>query len=165
MSVKNSRQEAYEMSQMMQNFLRQNSQLPQDVPQSFAMEQLRRDLDGYRTNAPRIHSPGWAAEFDPAEQARVEAAFQVPKSGGFVPAGFTPAEFQRFQQMERTSTGRVGSPTPQTPLGMNGYRRPMGMGYGMNVGMTGSYMGLGQRPGDPLHKTFRVRMLEKAKAE
>ena len=163
MSVKNSRQEAYEMSQMMQNFLRQNSQLPQGVPQSFAMEQLRRDLDGYRTNAPRIHSPGWAAEFDPAEQARMEAAFQAPKSGGFVPAGFTPAEFQRFQQMERTSTGRVGSPTPQTPLGMNGYRRPMGMGYGMNVGMTGSYMGLGQRPGDPSTQNFQSENVGKGK--
>jgi len=122
---------------MIQNFLQQNGQLPQDIPQPFAMEQMRRDLDGYRTTSPRIHSPGWAAEFDPGEQARMEAAFQAPKAGGFVPAGFTPAEFQRFQQMERNSSARVGSPTIHTPLGMNGYQRPMSMGHGMNMDMMG----------------------------
>ena len=146
---------------MMQNFLQQNGQLPQDMPQPFAMEQLRRDLDGYRTTSPRIHSPGWAAEFDPGEQARMEAAFQPPKAGGFVPAGFTPAEFQRFQQMERTSTGRVASPTSQTPLGMNGYRRPMGMGYGVNMSMTGSHLGLNQRPTEQLvNGKGKARMTE-----
>ena len=135
----------------MQNFLQQHGHLPQDVPQPFAMEQLRRDLDGYRTNSPRIHSPGWAAEFDSAEQARMEAAFQAPKAGGFVPAGFTPAEFQRFQQMERTSTGRAGSPISQTPMGINGYRRPMGMGYGMNMGMNIMSPGLGQPSAQQFH--------------
>lgn len=122
---------------MMQNFLQQNGQLPQDL-QPFAMEQMRRDLDGYRTTAPRIHSPGWALDFDSGEQARMEAAFQAPKSGGFVPADFTPAEFQRFQQMERNGSARVGSPTSHTQLGMNNYSRPMGIGYGMNMGMMGS---------------------------
>lgn len=138
---------------MMQNFLQQNGQLPQDMSQPFAMEQMRRDLDGYRTNSPRIHSPGWAAEFDPGEQARMEAAFQAPKAGGFVPAGFTPAEFQRFQQIERNSTARVGSPLAQTPVGMNGYQRPMGMGmgYGMNMGTMGSQyrpMGMQRQPSE-----------------
>lgn len=123
---------------MIQNFLQQNGQLPRDLPQPFAMEEMRRDLDGYRTTAPRIHSPGWASEFDPAEQARMEAAFQVPKSGGFVPAGFTPAEFQRFQQMERNGSVRARSPVSQTQLGTNSYSRPMGLGYGMNMGMMGS---------------------------
>ena len=137
--------------QMMHNFLQQNSQLPQDLIQPFAMEQLRRDLDGYRTTGPRIHSPNWASEFDPGEQARMEAAFQVPKTGGFVPAGFTPTEFQRFQQMERNGSARVGSPTSQTPLGMHNYNRPMGMGYGLNMGMIGSShrpMSLQRRPSE-----------------
>ena len=128
--------------QMMQNFLQQNSQLPQDLAQPFAMDQMRRDLDGYRTTGPRIHSPDWASEFDPGEQARMEAAFQTPKAGGFVPAGFTPAEFQRFQQMERNGPARVGSPASHTQLGVHGYNRPMGMGYGTNMGM----MGLPYRP-------------------
>ncbi|KAF6220261.1 hypothetical protein HO133_003393 [Letharia lupina] len=136
---------------MMQDFLQHNGQLHQDVPQPFAMEQMRRDLDGYRTTTPRIHSPGWASEFDRGEQARLEAAFQAPKSGGFVPAGFTPAEFQRFQQIERNGSARVGSPTSYTDLGMNGYNRSMGMGYGMNIGMMGSQyrpMGLQRRPSE-----------------
>ena len=137
--------------QMMQGFLQQSGQLPHDLPQPFAMEQMRRDLDGYRTTAPRIHTPGWASEFDPGEQARMEAAFQTPKSGGFVPAGFTPAEFQRFQQMERNGSARVGSPTSHTPLGMSGYARPVGVGYGMNTGMMGSQYrptGMQRRPSE-----------------
>ena len=124
---------------MMQNFLQQNGQLPQNVPQPFAMEELRRDLDGYRIASAQKHPSGWAAEFDPGEHARMEAAFQAPKAGGFVPAGFTPGEFQRFQQMERSGTARLGSPTSQMPLGMSGYRRPMGMGYGMDMGINGSF--------------------------
>lgn len=68
----------------------------------------------------------------------MEAAFQVPKSGGFVPAGFTPAEFQRFQQMERNGSVRARSPVSQTQLGTNSYNRPMGIGYGMNMGIMGS---------------------------
>lgn len=136
---------------MLQNFLQQNAQLPQDLAQPFAMEQMRRDLDGYRTTAPRIHSPGWASEFDPGEQARMETAFQAPKSGGFVPAGFTPAEFQRFQQGERSGSTRIGSPTSNTQLGTNSYNRPMGMGYGMTMGMMGSPyrpMSLQRRPSE-----------------
>ena len=136
---------------MLQNFLQQNSQLPRDLPQPFAMEEMRRDLDGYRTTGPRIHSPGWTSEFDPGEQARMEAAFQAPKSGGFVPAGFTPAEFQRFQQMERNGSVRAGSPASHTQLGMNGYSRPMGVGYGMNMGIMSSQyrpMSLQKRPSE-----------------
>ena len=139
---------AYWVLQMMQNFLHQSGQLPQDMPQPFAMEQMRRNLDGYRTTSPRIHSPGWAAEFDPGEQARMEAAFQAPKAGGSVPAGFTPAEFQRFQQIERNISARVASATSHTPHSMNGYQRPMGMGYGMNMGMSAFQrpMGMQRQP-------------------
>ena len=109
----------------MHNFLQQNAQIPQDLPQPFAMEQMRRDLDGYRTNSPHVNSLPWAAEFEPAEQARMEAAFQVPKSGGFVPSGFTPAEFQKFQQMERIGAPRISSPRIHTPMAANGYQRPI----------------------------------------
>ena len=137
--------------QMMQDFLRQNSQLSHDLAQPFAMEQMRRDLDGYRITAPRTHPSGWASDFDPGEQARMEAAFQAPKAGGFVPVGFTPAEFQRFQQMERRESARIGSPTSHTQLGTNSYHRPMGLGYGMNTGMMGSQfrpMSLQRRPSE-----------------
>ena len=137
--------------QMMQSFLQQGARLPHDLAQPFAMEQMRRDLDGYRTTVPRIHSPDWASEFDPGEQARMEAAFQVPKSGGFVPAGFTPAEFQRFQQIERNGSARVGSPTSHTPFQANRFDRQLGRDYTMNLGMMGSPyrpMSLQRRPSE-----------------
>ena len=125
----------------MQSFLQQNGQLHQESPQPFAMEQMRKDLEGYRTGTSRTGSPAWAAEFDPAEQARMEAAFQVPKVGGFVPAGLSPAEFQRFQQMERSAPARLTNPVSQTPMAMAGYQRPVGMGYGTNMGMMRSPYG------------------------
>jgi len=118
---------------MMANFLQQNSQLAHDMPQPDVMEQMRRDLDGYRTTSARTASLGWAAEFDPAGETRIEAAFQAPMAGGFVPAGFTSADFQKFQQMERIGSPRVSSPMPYTSMGMNGYRRPMVTGYGMGM--------------------------------
>ena len=124
---------------MLQAFLQQNAQFPQEAPQPFAMEQMRRDLDGYKTSSPpQKGSPAWTVEFNPAEQSRMEAAFQSPKAGELVHAGFSPAEFQQFQQMERNGSQVSGSPMSQTPIGVNGFLRPMGMGYGMNLGMMGS---------------------------
>ena len=118
----------------MQDFLQQNGQLPQEAPQPFSMEQMRRDLDGYRTRSSQTGSPLWASEFDPQEQARLEAAFQSPKSAGFSPPGFSHAEFQRFQhQAEQNSSLRTHTPPFQTPLSLHGYQRPMGMNYGMGM--------------------------------
>lgn len=128
---------------MMDEFLQQTGQIPQDPGQPFAMEHMRRELDGYYQAAPqRAGSPGWAADFSPGEEARLEAAFQAPKVGGFVPAGFTPAEFQRFQQMERNSSTRMSSPRSQTPTSLMGYQTPISMNYGMGTG-TGMGMGMG----------------------
>ena len=135
-------------AQMMQNFLQQNGQLPQEPLQPLAIEQVRKDLEGYRLGSPRSGSPAWAAEFDPGEQARMEASFQVPKAGGFVPVGFSPAEFQRFQQMERNAPAKLSSPATQTPMTMPGFQRPMGMGYGMNMGSQYRPMSMQQRPSD-----------------
>jgi len=118
---------------MMANFLQQNGQLPHDMPPPYIMEQMQRDLDGYRTIYGRTHSLRWAAEFDPAEGARMKTAFQAPKTEGLVPAGFTPAEFQKFQQMERIGSPRVSNPLSHTPMGMNGYQRSMGMRYGLGM--------------------------------
>lgn len=119
--------------QALQHFLQQNGQSPQDYQQPFAMEQMRRDLEGYRTRSPQSGAPPWASEFDPQEQARMETAFQSPKNNGFVPAGFSPAEFQRFQQMERNGQARNPSPLSHTPLSMSGYQRPLGVSYGMGM--------------------------------
>lgn len=123
---------------MMDEFLQQPGGLPQGPMQPFAMEQMRREIEGYSAGASRTGSPGWAAEYDPREQARMEAAFQSPISGGFVPPGFSPGEFQRFQQMERNASARTTSPLSHTQGSMNGYQRPINLGYGMNMGMMGN---------------------------
>jgi len=123
---------------MMDEFLQQSAGLPQGPMQPFAMEQMQREIESYSAGASRTGSPGWAAEYDPGEQARMEAAFQGPKSGGFVPPGFSPAEFQRFQQMERNASARTTSPLSHTQGALNGYQRPMNLGYGMNMGMMGN---------------------------
>ncbi|KAL8768558.1 MAG: hypothetical protein Q9209_005243 [Squamulea sp. 1 TL-2023] len=112
----------------MQEFLQQNEPVPPDVLKPFAMEQMRRDLDGYRVSSPAASAPAWAREFDPGEHLSVETAFKSSRTSSFVPQGFSPAEFQRFQQMERNQSSRISSPSAQ----INGYQRPIGMGYGMH---------------------------------
>ena len=128
----------------MQEFLHQNGQIPQNISQSFAMEQMRRDLDGFRVNSP-TQSPAWAADFDVAEQARLEAAFRSPnhtlerqtlqRNG----SPFTQPNFKDFQQQN------LNNPTPMTytrPFGTNGLQRPFGMASGMyGGGMMASHFG------------------------
>ncbi len=151
----------------MDGFLQQNGQLPHTPLQPFAMEEMRRELETYQPGSQRPGSTGWAAEFDPSEQARMEAAFYASKQGTFAPSGFIPQEFQRFQQMERNGTPRTASPVSSTHNTMNGYQRPMGMGYGINMGMggmgmMGSYTPMSmQRPSDPMTETKgKGRMVE-----
>jgi len=123
---------------MMDEFMQQSGQIPQGPAQPFAMEHMRRELEQIQTAPPRTGSPGWAAEFEAGEQARMEAAFQGSKapmmSGG---GGFTPAEFARFQQQSRTGMPGTSSPITTTPPMMAGYQRPLGMGY---IGMGGMGM-------------------------
>ena len=143
----------------MQEFLQQNGQVPPDILKPFAMEQMRQDLDGYRTSSPVASSPAWAKDFDPGEQLRIETAFNSPKTAGFV-RGFSPSDFQRFQQMERNQSSRISSAS--TPL--NGYQRRFGMGYGMNgMGSMGlsNPIPMQQRPTDPLAQSKgKGRMVE-----
>ncbi|KAL8686002.1 MAG: hypothetical protein Q9218_007412, partial [Villophora microphyllina] len=141
-------------------FLQDNGQLPQNLSKPFEMEQMRRDLDSYRVSSPGFASQPWAKEFDPGEQARMQDVFRASKTGGLVPPGFSPAEFQHFQQIERTRSSQLSSPSAQ----MNGYRRPIGMGYGMN-GMSSmglhnqSFMPARHKESDQLSKG-KARMVE-----
>ena len=144
---------------MMDNFLQQPAGLPQSHAQNFAMDQMRREIESYSVGVSRTGSPGWAAEYDPGEHARMEAAFQGGKMAGFVPPGFSPAEFQRFQQMERHSSARSSSALTATQTTMNGYQRPMGLGYGVNIGMNGIY-----RPTMELQRVSDTTMQGKGKA-
>ena len=111
--------------------------------QPFAMEKMRREIENYQAGLSPSDLPSWVAEYNPTEQARMEAAFGGPKMGNFVPPGFTPAEFQRFQQLERIGSARTSSPLPQTPSGFSIQPRPMAIGYVSSMGMMNS--GLMQR--------------------
>lgn len=103
-------------------------------PQPFAMEQMRQDLPHLQGMTQRTPSPGWASDFDPGEQSRMEAAFASSKMGSSRMNGFNTAEFSRFQQSEPAA--RAVSPMQQQPQTMRSMYQPMGMGYGgMGMGM------------------------------
>lgn len=118
--------------------MQQPGQLPAGAPQPFAMEHMRRELEQFQTAPPRTGSPGWAAEFDAGEHARMEAAFAGPQgpvmNNG---SGFNPAEFAHFQQQNRMGMPQTSSPATTSSPMMAGYQRPMGMGY---MGMGGMGM-------------------------
>jgi peroxin-5 len=131
---------------MMNEFMQQNAQLPQGPgPASpFAMEQMRRELE----RAQHSGSPAWAAEFDPGMEAPAAMGPGMQER----PAGFNPAEFAKFQQMNPNA--RTASPTVNSPSSMmGGYQRPMysgGMGMGMGaMGGMGMGMGMMQQPYAP----------------
>ena len=121
----------------MQNFLQQNPQLLDEASQPFAMEQMRRDLDGYRINSPQGDLPAWAEGYDLGEQVRMEAAFKSPIAG-VEKQSFTRA-IPAFSKDEFLNQSNSMTADPvhryQSPLGMNGYQRPMGMGYSTRIGM------------------------------
>ncbi|GFN20097.1 peroxisomal targeting signal receptor [Aspergillus tubingensis] len=142
--------------QMMDEFAQQPGQIPGAPPQLFAMEQLRRELDQFQTTPPRTGSPGWAAEFDAGEHARMEAAFAGPQGPMMNNAsGFTPAEFARFQQQSRAGMPQTANPVASAPSPMMaGYQRPMGMGGYMGMG------GMGMMP-----QTFNPMAMQQQPAE
>ncbi|KAJ5157823.1 Peroxisomal targeting signal receptor [Penicillium canariense] len=109
--------------QMMDDFMQQpGQQINGPSPQPFAMEHMRRELENFQTAPPRTGSPGWAAEFDPGEQARMDAAFPGAQMNNG--SGFTPAEFARFQQQNRMGIPQTQSPatsaTPRSWRGISG---------------------------------------------
>lgn len=140
----------------MDEFAQQPGQIPGAPPQPFAMEQLRRELDQFQTTPPRTGSPGWAAEFDAGEHARMEAAFAGPQGPMMNNAsGFTPAEFARFQQQSRAGMPQTANPVASAPSPMMaGYQRPMGMGGYMGMG------GMGMMP-----QTFNPMAMQQQPAE
>ena len=127
---------------MMDEFMQQQ---PGQIPgpsQPFAMEQLRRELEQFQNVPPRTDTPGWAAEFDPSEHARMEAAFSGPKASSA--ASFSPTEFAHFQQQQQQQQqhqqqqSRMQNST--VPLMNGGYQRPLGMGGMGYMGVNGMSM-------------------------
>ena len=148
---------------MMDNFLQQTIGLPYDVAYPLAMDQLRTELQTPHSAVSRTNPPAWAAEFNPGGQAGMDAGFKAPKVRPFVPTGFTPAEFQRFQQMERSSSLPGSNPQSYKTTSVAGFQRPVGMKPHMNSGMMGTiYRPVGmQRPLDTLSSAKgKGRMVE-----
>ena len=59
----------------MDEFAQQSAHIPGAPPAAFAMDHMRREMEQLQNAMPQTGSPGWAAEFDGGEQARMEAAF------------------------------------------------------------------------------------------
>lgn len=124
---------------MMNDFMQQNGQ----IPEQFAMQHDLHQAQQMRAGSTSPGLNGWAQEFNPGvDQARMEAAFQVPKG-----TAFSPADFARFQQMSQGP--RTGSPMQQQMgnNGYQGYQGPMGMNRSMGMGMGGMGMGMGMGMG------------------
>lgn len=124
---------------MMDEFMqRPNHMQQQSAAPPFAMEQLRREMEGLHTGPQQHNGAPWASTFDPGHLE----AFQRQENGAF-----DPAEFERYVQQRQTGTNTQATAMPQN--GMSTYQRPMGMGYssmgGMGMGMGMGGMGM-QRP-------------------
>lgn len=127
----------------MNEFMQQGGQLPQAPADPFMMEAMHFAGPAIqRGTSPQ--SPGWAQEYQPGlqQESHMQPNFQTPAA-----AGFSPADFARFQQMQQPAAARTASPVTQIPMSnFNSYQRPMGMmgmgmgGFGMNGGMNGGMM-------------------------
>jgi peroxin-5 len=107
---------------MINDFMQQGPQMPE----AFAMQHDLHQNPHMRAGSTSPGLGGWAQEFSPGveTQARMEAAFQAPKG-----TAFSPADFQRFQQMGPAA--RAASPMQN---GFSSYQSPQ-MGMGMGMGM------------------------------
>jgi tetratricopeptide (TPR) repeat protein len=126
-------------------------QQPGQAPQPFAMDQLRQDLPHAHSLTRRTPSPGWSAEFDPGQQARMEAAFANSQMGQQRPNNFSASEFARFQHSGSSSAQQSSTPVQQAPQFAPSYQSPMNMGYmgggmGMGMGMGYNSMPMHQQP-------------------
>jgi len=127
--------------QMMNDFMQQ----PGQAPQPFAMDQLRQDLPHAHSLTRRTPSPGWSNEFDPGQQARMEAAFANSQMGPQRHNNFSTAEFARFQHSGSSSAQQSSTPVQQAPSYAPSYQSPMSMGMmGGGMGMMG--MGYNSMP-------------------
>lgn len=117
---------------------------PQHHPaQPFAMEHMRRELTNIPPTAAQNLSAGanWAAEFDPAEHARMEAAFGPAKVAAGGPA-FSAAEFAQFQQPDMAAHPAAATArTPPMMSSMYGMPRMGFMGGMGGMGLMGSSFG------------------------
>ncbi|RMZ86850.1 hypothetical protein DV736_g5921, partial [Chaetothyriales sp. CBS 134916] len=111
--------------------------MQQQAPQPFAMDQIRHDLPNVQTLTRRTPSPGWSAEYDPGQQAKMEAAFassRLNQQQRMNVNTFSPQDFARFQHVPPTSAQMASPSVTQTPSWQPSYQSSMGLGYG-GIGM------------------------------
>ncbi|PBP21610.1 peroxisomal targeting signal receptor [Diplocarpon rosae] len=135
---------------MMNDFMRQNGQLPEQFAMQHDLHQNPHLTAG--SSSPSLN--GWAQEYNPGvDQARMEAAFQAPKG-----TAFSANDFARFQQMSQGA--RTGSPmAQQMSNAYQGYQVPQ-MGMGMGMGMGGMGMGMGMGMGVMNHSQFQPHTVQ-----
>jgi tetratricopeptide (TPR) repeat protein len=109
--------------------------VPQENILPFPTEEIYRGREALQAPPLRAHAPSWAAEFQSSPQAPTEAAFQSATPGGIAQPGFTPAEFEHFQRMDRNGSARISNFVPNTASASHVYRSPIEMGYGINTHM------------------------------
>ncbi|EEP76708.1 peroxisomal targeting signal receptor [Uncinocarpus reesii 1704] len=123
---------------MMDEFMQQAELMAPAAAQPFTMGQMRRELENLHTSPQqRAGSPAWAAEFDPGESARMEAAFPGAKLQMIKGAGFSPSEFTHFSQQIEAQRA-ASSVTTAVPV-TSAYQSHTGIGY---RGLGGGYMNM-----------------------
>ena len=116
----------------MQEFLQHNGTLPHEPIQPLEMEQLRRDLDGFRINAQQNQASGsgWAQEFDGSRVEHANPEFQRARYQEYLHATQTEAlpvnDYLNLQQSSAQQNGfhNQSSFTPR----MVGYSSGFGVG-------------------------------------
>lgn len=116
----------------MDEFAQQSAQIPGAPPAAFAMDHMRREMEQLQNNMPQAGSPGWAAEFDGGEQARMEAAFAGSQGPRMDNRG--DINTQEFLSQMRSNNPHLAD----SMMGEEQRSRGMGMG---GMGMNGMGMG------------------------
>ncbi|MCJ1312858.1 Peroxisomal membrane signal receptor PTS1 [Agyrium rufum] len=129
--------------QLLESFTQQAPSLVDPLQQPFAMDQMRRELGNYQAGQLRSGSLSWVAEFDSNGQTRFPTPLAAQKaSGGMSASRFSPADFQRFEQMKRSASPLMADPLSQQSPGFqaSGYqRRAFPMSQMSSMGFGGAY--------------------------
>ncbi|RMD41574.1 hypothetical protein DV735_g3546, partial [Chaetothyriales sp. CBS 134920] len=119
--------------------------MQQQGPQPFAMDQIRHELPNVQQLTRRTPSPGaWSAEFDPGQQASMEAAFassRLNQQQRMNTNAFNPQEYARFQHAPPQQAAQLASPSVAQTAWQPSFQSSMGYGSSMGLGYGGMAYG------------------------
>lgn len=104
----------------MDTFLQQPGLSQRALAQPFAMEQMRRELDKASSVPSRTTSSGWTSEFSSRDLAQ-PGALRMHTGNAFSSSRLSSAEFETFQQLDRSGSSRTG---PSVQANFSGYTQP-----------------------------------------